>query len=80
MTVLAPLVSLTKTEIIRLGLSLHVDYGLTTSCYDPKETGQPCGECDSCLIREAGFAAVNLPDPRVAALMHSKETNCGSDC
>ncbi|HBU37456.1 MAG TPA: 7-cyano-7-deazaguanine synthase QueC [Planctomycetaceae bacterium] len=80
LTVLAPLVSLTKTEIIRLGLSLHVDYGLTTSCYDPKETGQPCGECDSCLIREAGFAAVNLPDPRVAALMHSKETNCGSDC
>ena len=80
LTVLAPLVSLTKTEIIRLGLSLHVDYGLTTSCYDPRETGQPCGECDSCLIREAGFAAVNLPDPRVAAFMHSKETNCGSDC
>ena len=80
LTVLAPLVSLTKTEIIRLGLSLHVDYGLTTSCYDPRETGQPCGECDSCLIREAGFAAVNLPDPRVAAFIHSKETNCGSDC
>jgi 7-cyano-7-deazaguanine synthase len=80
LTVLAPLVSLTKTEIIRLGLSLHVDYGLTTSCYDPRETGQPCGECDSCLIREAGFAAVNLPDPRIAAFMHSKETNCGSDC
>ena len=80
LTVLAPLVSLTKTEIIRLGLSLHVDYGLTTSCYDPRETGQPCGECDSCLIRAAGFAAVNIPDPRVAAFMHSKETNCGSDC
>ena len=46
LTVLAPLVSLTKPEIIRLGLSLHVDYGLTTSCYDPKESGQPCGECD----------------------------------
>ena len=80
LTVLAPLVSLTKPEIIRLGLSLHVDYGLTTSCYDPKESGQPCGECDSCLIRAAGFAAVNIPDPRVAAFMHSKETNCGSDC
>lgn len=80
LTVLAPLVSLTKTEIIRLGLSLHVDYGLTTSCYDPRETGQPCGECDSCLIRAAGFAAVNIPDPRVAAFIHSKETNCGSDC
>ena len=80
LTVLAPLVSLTKPEIIRLGLSLHVDYGLTTSCYDPKENGQPCGECDSCLIRAAGFAAVNIPDPRVAAFMPSKETNCGSDC
>ena len=80
LTVLAPLVSLTKTEIIRLGLSLHVNYGLTTSCYDPRETGQPCGECDSCLIRAAGFAAVNIPDPRVAAFIHSKETNCGSDC
>ena len=80
LTVLAPLVSLTKPEIIRLGLSLHVDYGLTTSCYDPKESGQPCGECDSCLIRAAGFTAVNIPDPRVAAFMPSKETNCGSDC
>jgi 7-cyano-7-deazaguanine synthase len=80
LTVLAPLVSLTKPEIIRLGLSLHVDYGLTTSCYDPKESGQPCGECDSCLIRAAGFAAVNIPDPRVVAFMHSKETSCGSDC
>ena len=80
LTVLAPLVSLTKPEIIRLGLSLHVDYGLTTSCYDPKESGQPCGECDSCLIRAAGFGAVNIPDPRVAAFMPSKETNCGSDC
>lgn len=80
LTVLAPLVSLTKPEIIRLGLSLHVDYGLTTSCYDPKENGQPCGECDSCLIRAAGFAAVNIPDPRVTAFMPSKETNCGSDC
>jgi 7-cyano-7-deazaguanine synthase len=80
LTVLAPLVSLTKPEIIRLGLSLHVDYGLTTSCYDPKESGQPCGECDSCLIRAAGFAAVNIPDPRVVAFMPSKETSCGSDC
>ena len=80
LTVLAPLVSLTKPEIICLGLSLHVDYGLTTSCYDPKEGGQPCGECDSCLIRAAGFAAVNIPDPRVTAFMASKETNCGSDC
>ena len=80
LVVLAPLVSLTKPEIIRLGLSLHVDYGLTTSCYDPKENGQACGECDSCLIRAAGFAAVNIPDPRVTKFTPSKETNCASDC
>ena len=80
LVVLAPLVSLTKAEIIRLGLSLHVDYGLTTSCYDPKETGQACGECDSCIIRAAGFAAVNIPDPRVTNFIPSKETTCASDC
>ena len=80
LAVLAPLVSLTKAEIIRLGLSLHVDYGLTTSCYDPKENGQACGECDSCIIRAAGFAAVNIPDPRVTNFIPSKETNCASDC
>tara|TARA_B100001769_G_scaffold148921_1_gene116705 strand:- start:1493 stop:2233 length:741 start_codon:yes stop_codon:yes gene_type:complete len=79
-TIQAPLVSLTKPEIIRLGLSLNVDYGLTTSCYDPQNNGRPCGECDSCLIRAAGFAAVNIPDPRVTAFMAPKETNCGSDC
>ena len=79
-TIQAPLVSLTKPEIIRLGLSLNVDYGLTTSCYDPQDNGRPCGECDSCLIRAAGFAEVNIPDPRVTAFMSPKETNCGSDC
>ena len=63
---LAPLVSLTKAEIIRLGLDLGIDYGLTTSCYDPDPTGRPCGECDSCRLREAGFAAAGAMDPRRA--------------
>jgi 7-cyano-7-deazaguanine synthase len=63
---LAPLVSLTKAEIIRLGLDLGIDYGLTTSCYDPDPAGRPCGECDSCHLRAAGFAAAGAGDPRHA--------------
>jgi 7-cyano-7-deazaguanine synthase len=60
----APLATLSKAEIIRLGLSLGLDYGLTTSCYDPDGQGRPCGCCDSCLLRAAGFAAVAATDPR----------------
>jgi 7-cyano-7-deazaguanine synthase len=56
----------TEAEIIRLGLSLGLDYGLTTSCYDPDSRGRPCGRCDSCLLREAGFAAVGETDPRAS--------------
>ena len=62
----APLATLSKAEIIRLGLSLGLDYGLTTSCYDPDGQGRPCGRCDSCLLRAAGFAAVGAADPRVS--------------
>ena len=62
----APLVTLSKAEIIRLGLSLGLDYGLTTSCYDPDIDGRPCGHCDSCLLRAAGFAAVGATDPRAS--------------
>ena len=62
--ILAPLVSLSKAEIIRLGHSLGLDYGLTTSCYDPGPAGRPCGDCDSCRLRAAGFAAAGLVDPR----------------
>ena len=62
----APLVKLSKTEIIRLGLSLGLDYGLTTSCYDPDACGRPCGRCDSCLLRAAGFAAIGVTDPRAS--------------
>jgi 7-cyano-7-deazaguanine synthase len=58
-----PLISLTKAEIIRLGVSLGVDYGLTHSCYDPDSNGRACGRCDSCLLRLAGFAEAGIADP-----------------
>lgn len=59
----APLIMLTKPEIIERGLSLGVDYGLTHSCYDPDATGLPCGRCDSCVIRKNAFAKLGLDDP-----------------
>jgi len=58
-----PLISLTKGEIIRKGLSLGVDYGLTHSCYDPAQDGASCGLCDSCRLRLKGFAEVGVADP-----------------
>lgn len=68
---LAPLVDLSKEAIVRLGLSLGLDYGLTTSCYDPLPNGRPCGTCDSCRIRAAGFAAAGAADPRCEATQWS---------
>jgi 7-cyano-7-deazaguanine synthase len=59
----APLIDMTKGEIIRLGLSLGVDYSKTFSCYDPDETGIACGHCDSCLLRLRGFEQNNMKDP-----------------
>ena len=59
----APLVNLTKAEIIRTGTRLGVDYGLTRSCYDPDPAGAACGACDACLLRLAGFAEAGLADP-----------------
>ncbi len=59
----APLIDLTKAEIIRRGLALGVDYGMTRSCYDPDESGAACGECASCRLRLAGFAAAGVRDP-----------------
>jgi len=62
----APLIDLPKTEIIRLGLSLGVDYGLTHSCYDPDLDGRPCRRCDSCRIRIAAFRELGMEDPALA--------------
>jgi 7-cyano-7-deazaguanine synthase len=59
----SPLMELTKEGIIRLGLSLGIDYGLTHSCYDPDPKGISCGTCDSCLLRLRGFDAVGIADP-----------------
>jgi 7-cyano-7-deazaguanine synthase len=59
----APLISLNKADIIRRGLALGVDYGVTHSCYDPTAEGEACGECDSCLLRLKGFGEVGVPDP-----------------
>ena len=58
-----PLIKLTKAEIIKKGLSLGVDYSVTSSCYDPGPDGKPCGSCDSCLLRNKGFAEVGIEDP-----------------
>lgn len=58
-----PLIALSKAEIIRLGISLGVDYGLTHSCYDPDGRGRACGRCDSCQLRLAGFAEAGVRDP-----------------
>ena len=59
----APLIDLTKAEIIRRGHALGVDYGLTISCYQADEAGRACGVCDSCRLRREGFAAAGVPDP-----------------
>jgi 7-cyano-7-deazaguanine synthase len=59
----APLQHLTKAQIIQRGLELGLDYALTHSCYDPDPGGRPCGRCDSCALRSAGFAQVGIADP-----------------
>ncbi|MFP2932187.1 7-cyano-7-deazaguanine synthase QueC [Pyxidicoccus sp. 3LG] len=62
-TVHAPLSGLTKADIIREGVKLGVDYGLTHSCYDPDPQGRACGRCDSCVLRRKGFEEAGVPDP-----------------
>lgn len=62
-TIQAPLLHLSKAETIELGLSLGVDYSQTISCYRANEKGGPCGSCDSCALRQQGFAAAGVPDP-----------------
>ena len=58
-----PLMNMTKTEIIKKGMSLGVDYSITTSCYDPGQNHLACGQCDSCFIRLNGFAGIGAVDP-----------------
>jgi 7-cyano-7-deazaguanine synthase len=60
-----PLMALSKADIIRRGAALGLDYGLTTSCYDPSPDGTPCGHCDSCVLRAKGFRDAGLADPRI---------------
>ncbi len=60
-----PLIALSKADIIRRGIELGLDYGLTHSCYAPGPSGRPCGRCDSCLLRAKGFAEAGVPDPLV---------------
>ncbi len=64
----APLLELSKAEIIRRGLELDVDYRLTWSCYDPTPSGLACGRCDSCQLRRRGFAEAGVPDPTAYAI------------
>jgi 7-cyano-7-deazaguanine synthase len=59
----APLIAMTKADIIKRGMSLGLDYGLTRSCYDPSPQGDPCGGCDSCILRERGFQEAGVRDP-----------------
>jgi 7-cyano-7-deazaguanine synthase len=61
--IVAPLVELTKAQIIKRGLALGVDFGLTVSCYQADEEGRACGRCDSCRLRREGFAAAGATDP-----------------
>ena len=58
-----PLIAMTKAQIIAAGTKLGVDYGLTSSCYDPGHNGAPCGQCDSCLLRQKGFRENGIEDP-----------------
>ena len=60
----APLIRLSKAEIVKLGARLGLDFSLTHSCYDPDEAGRPCGQCDSCVLRRKGFEEAGVKDPR----------------
>lgn len=63
LTIHAPLMHLTKAQIIHKGMELGVDYSLTSSCYDPGPDGKPCGQCDSCFLRRKGFRENGIEDP-----------------
>ncbi|MGZ8378833.1 MAG: 7-cyano-7-deazaguanine synthase QueC [Gemmatirosa sp.] len=72
-----PLLELTKAEIVRLGLLLGVDYGETTSCYDPAPDGTACGHCDACQLRLKGFAEAGADDP-IAYTLDARRSTLGS--
>jgi 7-cyano-7-deazaguanine synthase len=59
----APIINMSKAEIIQLGTTLGVDYSQTVSCYQANDLGEACGECESCRLRQAGFKQANLSDP-----------------
>jgi 7-cyano-7-deazaguanine synthase len=67
LTIHTPLIRLTKAQIVQRGAELGVDFGLTWSCYEPQPDGRACGLCDSCLLRQKGFAEAGLHDPVPAA-------------
>jgi len=67
LTVRAPLLRMSKADIVRQGTALGLDYGLTHSCYDPLPDGRPCGRCDSCVLRARGFEEAGVVDPLVGA-------------
>ncbi len=69
----APLIQLTKAQIIRLGADLGLDYAATVSCYQADPQGRACGQCDSCRLRAQGFAAAGLPDPTRYAQTQTKK-------
>ena len=58
-----PLINMTKADIIKKGIEIGVDYGITSSCYDPYKNGLPCGHCDACLLRLKGFKEAHINDP-----------------
>jgi 7-cyano-7-deazaguanine synthase len=63
LTIHAPLIHMSKAQIIQTGMALGVDYALTSSCYDPSRTGAACGRCDACLLRLKGFREAGMTDP-----------------
>jgi 7-cyano-7-deazaguanine synthase len=75
-TIHAPLLRLSKAQIIRRGMELGVDYGLTHSCYDPDPAGLSCGRCDACMLRRKGFADAGLEDP--VKYQESRQSAVGS--
>jgi len=69
----APLLYMSKKEIIEKGLSLNVDYSLTHSCYSPKDDGIPCGKCDSCILRNKAFKEIGINDPVHERILKEKK-------